>query len=71
MGLFNEEQVKRLNKMGVYVEENKDYTDNEKKEFLFKINDFIYSHSTKNNDIPNLLNENSDIINKLQEFIIC
>ena len=57
--------------MGVYVEENKDYTDNEKKEFLFKINDFIYSHSTKNNDIPNLLNENSDIINKLQEFIIC
>ena len=39
MGLFNEEQVKRLNKMGVYVEENKDYTDNEKKEFLFKIND--------------------------------
>jgi len=65
MGLFNVEQVKRLNKMGVYVEENKDYTDNEKKEFLFKINDFIYSHSTKNNDIPNLLNENSDIINKL------
>ena len=65
MGLFNKEQVKRLNKMGVYVEENKDYTDNEKKELLFKINDFIYSHSTKNNDIPNLLNENSDIINKL------
>ena len=66
MGLFNEEQIKRLNNMGIYdVEINKDYNNQEKKEIAFKINDFIYSHSTKNNDIPNLLKENADIINKL------
>lgn len=66
MGLFNEEQIKRLNNMGIYdVEINKDYNNQDKKEIAFKINDFIYSHSTKNNDIPNLLKENADIINKL------
>lgn len=66
MGLFNEEQIKRLNNMGIYdVEVDKEYNDTEKKELAFKINDFIYSHSTKNNDIPNLLNENADIINIL------
>lgn len=66
MGLFNEEQIKRLKNMGIYdVDANKEYNEKEKKELAFKINDFIYSHSTKNNDIPNLLNENADIINKL------
>ena len=66
MGLFNEEQVKRLNNMGVYgVEANKEYTNEEKKEFAFRVNEFIYSHSTKNNDIPNLLNKNADIIRLL------
>lgn len=66
MGLFNEEQIKRLNNMGIYdVDVSKEYNEKEKKELAFKINDFIYSHSTKNNDIPNLLNENADIINKL------
>ena len=66
MGLFNEEQIKRLNNMGIYdVDVSKEYNEKEKKELAFKINDFIYSHSTKNNDIPTLLNENADIINKL------
>lgn len=66
MGLFNEEQVKRLKNMGIYdVKVGKVYNEAEKKKLAFKINDFIYSHSTKNNDIPNLLNENADIINKL------
>ena len=66
MGLFNEEEIKRLNEMGIYnVEADKEYTDEEKKQFSFKIHDFIYSHSTKNNDIPNLLIKNTDIINKL------
>ena len=66
MGLFNEEQVKRLNNMGVYgVEANKEDTNEEKKEFAFRVNEFIYSHSTKNNDIPNLLNKNADIIRLL------
>ena len=51
--------------MGVQAELNREYTTEEKKEILFKINDFIYSHSTKNNDVPNLLMENADIINIL------
>ena len=65
MGLFNEEQVKRLNEMGVQVEIDKEYSEKERKNIAFKVNDFIYSHSTKNNDIPNLLNKNEDILNKL------
>lgn len=65
MGLFNEENVKKLNKAGVYAEVDKDYTDKEREEMNFELSEFIYSHSTKNNDIPNLLSEYSDELNKL------
>ena len=65
MGLFNQENVERLYKAGVYAEVNKDYTDKEREDMNYKLNEFIYSHSTKNNDIPNLLSEYSDELNKL------
>ena len=65
MGLFNKEQVVRLNKIGINVNENIDYTIQEKKNITYKLTDYIYSHSTKNNDIPNLQKEFSDIINIL------
>lgn len=65
MGLFNEDQVKRLKQMGIQVEANKDYTPEEKKDMAFKVTDYIFSHSTKNNDIRDLQMENADIINIL------
>lgn len=54
MGLFNEDQVRRLNGMGIQAEINKDYTPEERKNMAFKVTDYIFSHSTKNNDIRNL-----------------
>lgn len=65
MGLFNEDQVRRLNGMGIQAEINKDYTPEERKNMAFKVTDYIFSHSTKNNDIRNLQIENADIISKL------
>ena len=51
--------------MGVKVETNKDYTSEEKEHFRIKVFEYIFSGSTKNNDIRNLQIENADIINKL------
>lgn len=65
MGLFNEQNVEKLNKAGIYAEIDKDYTDKERENMNYKLNEFIFSHSTKNNDIPNLLSEYSEELNKL------
>ncbi|MBP3254963.1 MAG: hypothetical protein J6M60_00515 [Clostridia bacterium] len=67
MGLFNEKNIEKLNKAGVHAELDKDYTDKEKEEMNFELSEFIYSHSTKNNDIPNLLSEYADELNKLNQ----
>lgn len=65
MGLFNENQVKRLEEMGVKAEINRDYSDEEKNKIRTEMFDFIFSQSTKNNDIHNLQIKNADIINIL------
>lgn len=65
MGLFNENQVKRLKEMGIKAEINRDYSDEEKNRMRTEMFDFIFSQSTKNNDIHNLQIKNADIINIL------
>ena len=65
MGLLNEENVTKLNKAGIYAEVDKDYDEKERENMNYKLNEFIYSHSTKNDDIPNLLFEYRDELNKL------
>ena len=65
MGLFNAKQVERLKDMGIHADVNKDYTTEEKEIMAFKLTDYIFSHSTKNNDIRNLQAENADILNIL------
>lgn len=65
MGLFNENQVKRLKEMGIKAEINRDYSDEEKNKMRTEMFDFIFSQSTKNNDIHNLQIKNADIINIL------
>lgn len=65
MGLFNEDQVKRLEKFGVKAEVNKDYTPEERENFRIKVFEHIFSGSTKNDDIRNAQRDNSDIINLL------
>ena len=63
---FSEEEIKRLNKINVQAELNKEYTKEETNKMFFKANDFIYSQSTKNDDIPKLLNNNADLLDKLR-----
>lgn len=65
MGLFNENQVKRLKEMGIKAEINRGYSDEEKNKMRTEMFDFIFSQSTKNNDIRNLQIKNADIINIL------
>ena len=65
MGLFKKENVERLNKAGVYVEIDKEYTKKERENMNYKLNEYIYSHSTKNNDIPDLLFEYKEELNLL------
>lgn len=65
MGLFNENQVKRLKEMGIKAEIDRDYSDEEKNKMRTEMFDFIFSQSTKNNDIHNLQIKNADIINLL------
>ena len=63
---FSEDEIKRLNKINVQAELNKEYTKEETNKMFLKANDFIYSQSIKNDDIPNLLNKNSDLLDKLR-----
>ena len=65
MRLFNEENIEKLGKAGITVEIDKEYTEKEIEEMNYQLTDFIYSHSTKNNDIPNLLLEYSEELNIL------
>ena len=65
MGLFKKENVERLNKAGVYVEIDKEYTKKERENMNYKLNEYIYSHSTKNIDIPDLLFEYKEELNLL------
>lgn len=65
MGVFNENQVKRLKEMGIKAEINRNYSDEEKNKMRIELFDFIFSQSTKNNDIRNLQIKNADIINIL------
>ena len=65
MGLFNEDQVKRLERMGIKAEINKEYTAEEKDKFRMKVFEYIFSGSTKNNDIRNAQMDIADIINLL------
>lgn len=67
MGLFNEENIKRLSKAGIHAKTDKDYSDGEKERMNYEYYDYIYSHSTKNNDIPNLLLEYTEELNKLRK----
>ena len=67
MGQFNKQNVEKLSKAGIYAEENKDYTEKEIEEMNYHLTEFIYSHSTKNDDIPNLLAEYSKELNILQK----
>ena len=67
MGQFNKENIEKLNKAGITAEVDRDYTDNEIEKMNYQLTEFIYSHSTKNNDIPNLLAEYSKELNILQK----
>ena len=65
MGLFNEDQVKRLNGAGIKAEINKDYTPKEREDMAIKLSEYIFSQSTKNDDIPNMQSKFADITNIL------
>lgn len=67
MNLLNKcttNEIKLLENIGLNVED-KDYTNEELRRYESQIEDFIMSHSTKNDDISKLSNQYSSILNTL------
>ncbi len=66
MGLFNDKkEIELLKNAGIEIEEDKEYTIEEKNNMSIQVSDYILSHSSKNGDIAKLQNEYSIILNKL------
>ena len=64
---FNSEEKKMLsNEVGIIIKD-REYSKDELRRFETEINDFIFSHSSKNGDILKFANKYDDILNK---FII-
>lgn len=57
-------EIKLLENIGLNVED-KDYTNEELRRYESQIEDFIMSHSIKNDDISKLSNQYSNILNTL------
>ncbi len=57
-------EIKLLENIGLNVED-KDYTNEELRRYESQIEDFIMSHSIKNDDISKLSNQYSSILNTL------
>lgn len=57
-------EIKLLENIGINIED-KEYTNEELRRYENQIEDFIMSHSTKNNDISKLSNQFSGILNTL------
>lgn len=57
-------EIKLLENIGLNVE-NKDYTNEELRIYESQIEDFIMSHSIKNDDISKLSNQYNNILNIL------
>lgn len=67
MNLLNKcttKEIKLLENIGLNVED-KDYTNEELRRYESQIEDFIMSHSIKNDDISKLSNQYSSILNTL------
>ena len=61
-------EIKLLNNIGIEVK-NKKYTNEELKRIESSILDFIWSHSTKNNDINKYNNQYKSVLNKISEVV--
>lgn len=59
-------ELKLLQSVGINIE-NKEYKKEELERFEYQIEDYIMSHSTKNNDIDRLNNEFSNVLYKMQK----
>lgn len=62
--IYTENEISLMKKVGVNIE-NRDYTNDELKLHVCQITEFIMSHSTKNGEISSLLNQYSEIIEKI------
>ncbi len=57
-------EIKLLGNIGINIED-REYTNEELRRYENQIEDFIMSHSTKNDDISKLSNQFSGILNTL------
>lgn len=70
MNLLNNcttKEIKLLESIGLNIED-KDYTKEELRKYECHIEDYIMSHSTKNNDINKLSNEYMSILNTIINY---
>lgn len=60
----NANEIKLLNNIGIKVED-RDYSNDELRRYEISIEEFIMSHSSKNNDISRVSNQYSSVLNKI------
>lgn len=61
---FSKKEIKLLSNIGINIKE-RDYEVNEVRKYEREIEDFIFSHSSKNGDIAKFSNEYGDILNTM------
>ena len=61
-------EINLLNKIGLNIE-NKDYNKEELRQYESYIEDYIMNHSSKNQDIQNLIIKYNNILERIINFI--
>lgn len=60
----NENEIKLLQDIGIELED-KEYSNEELRRYEISIEEFIMSHSSKNNDISRVSNQYNSVLNKI------
>lgn len=67
MNLFNNKEQELLRKAGVKIENQQEYTNDDKNYIFRQVSEYIMSHSSKNGDIGRLKYDYSGIFEKINK----